>query len=448
MSFSSIVAITISLANPIVSRVGFSTPLFLSGEAAGIFPSSVVVRTYTDPNDLLTDGFEASNITYRAAATYFSQPENSGQIKIGKRNLSVGNVFEGTFTFGDGSEGETYWIEIDGTRYTYTLAAAEDEADGAVAVAALIDAEADFIATVAVNAIDFSVVAGDVFPKITMSSNVTWLDTTISTGATTVTDLAAVNEYDPDWYALSTDVSSKGEIEKVRAWIETIQKMYAATTADTETYVTAYSAGVTTDVGSVGKVAGYANTFVQYSDVIGSPDVMGMLALLINEPGSVNWAHRDLRGVAITTKLSEAQLDNLTSKGINWYANALGSSRTFSGITGSSEFIDTINLVHFLYARIPEDVGAALKANKKIPFTQKGLDLLAEVIKARLMSKIGTGISDEVLPFCTAPRISSFSPADRQARRALGFKFGAVLDGAINSVGISGTLSIDPSAFA
>lgn len=449
MSLASIVSLTIALGSPIVSRAGFSTPLMLSGEAASVFNEGERVRTYLDPDTLLTDGFEASGAAYKAAALWFAQVPNSGRFKVAARKDSLGFNVAITFTLAPGSEGAAYWVEIDGTRYTYTLAAAEDEDDGATALAALVDALADYTAVATLNAIAFGVVVDHAVPSISFSENITLLDTTSTTGTTTVDDLAAIYAIDSDWYALLTDVQSKGEIQKVRAYAETKRKMYFATTSDAETYETAYSVGVTTDVGSAGKAGSYANTFLVFSDVWGDQAVSGWASMgLVNEPGEINWAHNTIRALLASDKLTDIQKENLITKAINHYTTFGGAASTFNGITASGEFVDTINLVHFLYARIPEDVVAKLRAVKKVPYTQSGLDSIAAVVATRLVYKVGSGLSNEIVPFCNAPLISTIQTSDRQARRAPGFKFGAVLEGAINTVEISGVLSVDPSMFA
>lgn len=449
MSLASIVAISISLSSPIVSRAGFSTPFFLSGEASELFAVDESIRTYTDPNVLLTDGFDAGGATYKAAAKHFAQVPNSGRFKVGKRSTSAGFNVAITFTLDAGGEGSEYWIEIAGERYEVTLAAAEDEDDAATDLATAIDAEADYTATPTANAIAFAVVSDHVVPTISCSKNIKLLDTTSTTSTTTVADLAALRTLDSDWYALGTDVQSKGEIEKVRAYAETLRIMYFAQTSDSETYATAYSAGVTTDVGSTGKASSYANTFLVYSDTFGDQSAFAWASMgLVSEPGEINWAHKSLRGVVASDKLTDVQRANLITKGINWYATFNGSASTFNGITASGEYVDTINLVHFLYARIPEDVLAKLRATKKVPYTQRGLDSIAAVVAGRLLGKVNSGLSGEVVPFCNAPLIAAIQTTDRQARHAPGFRFGAVLEGAINTVAIEGTLTVDPSLFA
>jgi hypothetical protein len=126
MSASDIVSVAIRLEAPIVSRAGFKTPMFLSGEALAIFAAETYTKSYRKPSELLTDGFSPLGATYRAAALWLGQVPSAGRFKVGKRTTSAGYNAEATFTLDAGVEGDTFWIEINGTRYEYTVGSADD----------------------------------------------------------------------------------------------------------------------------------------------------------------------------------------------------------------------------------------------------------------------------------------------------------------------------------
>ena len=81
MTLQTIVNVQITRATAALSRVGFGTPLLLTAHEVAI-PAA---RLYTDPADMLTDGFVATDPTYLMALALTGQELNVTQWVVGKR---------------------------------------------------------------------------------------------------------------------------------------------------------------------------------------------------------------------------------------------------------------------------------------------------------------------------------------------------------------------------
>jgi len=82
-----IINVTIDRQTTVVSQVGFGTALLMGDLAdvtAGYPPGwATRVKEYTDPSELVTDGFVTNEAIYMAAVAYFSQDLKPEKLKVG-----------------------------------------------------------------------------------------------------------------------------------------------------------------------------------------------------------------------------------------------------------------------------------------------------------------------------------------------------------------------------
>lgn len=442
MSLSNIVDLSITIANPVITRQGFSTALILSAEANGKFSGNS--KLYTSLTGLIDDGFSPTGVTYVNASKLLAQNPAPSSFKVGKRVLSGGYNQEIKLSVLAGNAGDLYSVDVDGEVYEYERPDGYTDAQVATNLGALLAADTNFTVSVLSSNITMTSDDAGVVHKFDAIQRLGITDQTDINDGYTLLDLASIVNYDSDFYAVLLDCNQKDQVETVSTWTEGVRRVLFFEANDSDTL----DLGTTDDIFSVLKNLSTANSLGLYYGSVGTGAVAGWLGKGITyEPGSFNWAHKVISQVS-TSSLTDSQTSVLRTKRGNYYINIAGSGDTWSGITGSGEFIDTISLVHFLYARITEDVIAALKANVKIPYTNAGIGIITSVILARLRSKIGSGISGEPAPYVNAPRVSAINSADKQARHVPDITFAALLDGAINSVSIAGTLSVDETIFA
>lgn len=441
MSIENIVDLTITIANPVITRAGFGTALILSAEANGKFSGQS--KLYGSADELLDDSFSASGITYRLAQKLTGQNPAPSQFIVAKRTNSADFTHSVDVTVLPGQTGDEYSIDINSTTYSYTRPDGYSDAEVATELADLISADLNLDVSTIDEVITVDAVSEGVINKFESPVFVSLTDNTSVTDGYTTQDLAAALDYNQDFYAVLLDLNSKDQVKEVAAWIESKRRVLFYDTAD----FGCLDQGVADDIFSELKDLSYANTIGMYHHEIGSGAAAGWLGGGITyEPGVYNWCHKVISGVS-TSPLSDSQTAAIRAKRGNYYVDVAGSGGTWNGITPSGEFIDTISLVHFLYARITEDVIAAFKANVRIPYTNQGVAVITGTVGARLRSKIGSGIAADPAPQVTAPRVADINAADKQARHLPDVKFVALLEGAINSVSIRGTVSVDEAAF-
>lgn len=441
MSLDSIVQITITVNNPIIDTASFGTPLLMSSEANGKF--SGLTKRYSSATELLDDGFLSTGATYRFASKIKGQNPAPAEFVIGKRVTSGGKLFSYDFTVLSGNEADVYTIGINGVEYSYTRPDGYTNDQVATGLGAEIDDTNYTVSVVSDKVTVLSETPGD-FPLFTYTSNISFKDNTATDADGYFTDdLNAVYGYDNSWYALLIDSNTPDDIAAGAAFVEANRRVFSYDTSDSDVY----DAGSTTDIFSALQTSSYANTIGTYS----RKKNQGVAAALIGkvlpyDPGTVNWAHKTLSGVDFD-RLSRSVEAVIEQKNGNYYSVLGGSGNTFSGVTGSGEFIDIATSVHFLYARIQEAVAATLKGNIKIPYTNAGVSVIVSAIQGVLNSTVGGILSTDALPIVTAPRVESLSTTVKQSRHLPGIKFYGLLAGAINSVSIQGTLTLDSSVF-
>lgn len=441
MSINNIVDLAITIANPVVTRQGFGTALLLSSEAVGKFPGAS--KAYSSVTELTDDGFLTSGITYKMASKLLAQNPAPSQFKVGKRNSSAAHYLqEIEIKVQNGYEGDRYSVTVNGTKASYIRLNTDTNDDVATALSTSITS-ANYAVSVLGDTVTLTANTTGYVGSVDSPERVSINEITAIPDGYVTQDLADIFAFDPDFYIVLSDRNTFDEITEIADWTESNRRLLFCETSDPG----CLDAGETTDIMSFLKNGAYANTLIVWSD---SPN-SGIAAAwcgkgISTEPGNYNWAHKSLAGVQ-AANISNGQQNVITSKRGNYYTIVAGSGHTWNGITPSGEYIDTISLVHFLYARITEDVVAAFKANVRIPYTNSGIAILTSVIGARLNSKIGSGLAADPAPVVTAPRVSEIAAADKQARHLPNVKFVALLDGAINSINIRGTVTVDETVF-
>lgn len=268
----------------------------------------------------------------------------------------------------------------------------------------------------------------------------------ITADTTTDNELPTLVEEDDDWYGLViADSSSKATTLLGAAWIETKTKQFFAQTSDTEVL----DDGVEDDVLSTLASLEYEQTYGWYHRAIGGGEWLaaGILAItLASDPGTQTPAFKTVVGVR-KDKLKTGEENALFDKNGSDYTLIGGIGVTFEGKAGSGQFADVVRFIHWIYVTMRLDVLGMLASNPKVPFTDKGVQMLKDVIMARLIRGQGVpkgsgGFAEDPAPEVTAPKVADVPVADRQNRRLPDVKWKSTLSGALHNVDITGTVSV------
>lgn len=455
MSLQDIVNVSIDATTRTPTRAGFGTPLLVTYHAN--FPE--LVRTYSEPADLLVDGFLVTDPTYLMAVALKAQDPSVNQFKVGRRATAFSQAFR--LTPVNTAEGYVYNFTIvspDGTvtAITYTNGAAETVASIVTALTALITAITDL--TAADNVTHISVTADnsgelfDVLDSVSASdpvfnaANMAFIDETVDPGI--VADMTAIRSFDDDWYGFTLDCGGKATWTALAVWVEAETILALADSMDTEILLD--TAG---NLFEVLETAAYARTVGCFNRnrLLSWFGTRWMGAQLPRDPGTSTWAFKELAGLVpdkltTTEKNAIRNLDTGVGAG-NYYIRLARFNVTLEGTSGSGEYIDITRGIDLITARMQEGVFGLLASQPKIPYEDSGVDQIRSEMLGVLGRVTSTPAAPNILaadpaPTVTAPLVSTIDTADKALRRLPDMNFQGTLSGAIHKVVITGTLTV------
>lgn len=168
------------------------------------------------------------------------------------------------------------------------------------------------------------------------------------------------------------------------------------------------------------------------------------------DPGTETW-HLKEAATIVPSKLSTTEKKALEDININHFLRYAGCNTFIGGTMLSGEWIDVIRFRDWLKNEMQIRVFNAMKANKKVPFTDAGIGLIEGIMDAVLKDgqDIG-GIApteyddDDNATYgytVTVPKVSDLTESERKSRKLTGCKWSARLAGAIHAVEINGHLT-------
>lgn len=433
MSLSSIVDVQITRQTASVSQAGFGTMLILGFNAA--FPERI--RFYEDMDGVSTD-FTSSDEEYKAATAAFSQNPRPSRLAIGRAESLVAGVY--LLDCNQAMAGaDSISVTVNGTVCTAsTLAALATAIDAVAGVAsAVVAGTPDFTITITADLGTPLTVSG---LAITTTLGLTATLTNPTPEKTVVTALDAIALESDDYYALVLTIQALASQVAAAAWIEARRKIFFARSNDANVK----SAGSTTDIAYLLKAAAYDRSVViaHYPSTDDFIDAGWLGKMLPEDPGSATFKFKTIAGATVDI-LSASESTAVKGKNGNTYETVGGVNITSEGVVASGEFIDIIIGIDWLQARIQERVYAKLVQNKKIPFTDAGVAVIENEVRAQLKQAVSVGLLAASPEFTvTVPKVVDVSPADKALRYLPGITFAATLAGAIHKTQIRGTVSI------
>lgn len=262
------------------------------------------------------------------------------------------------------------------------------------------------------------------------------------------TVLARANDESQFYGIHLTEYKDAEEIEAAAAWAEANEKLFAFEYDD---YDNCPVTG-TEYYRSFGMYSGNADGYAE--DAQPEDNKYAALAWMAKcfgyDPGSETWHLKELKAI-VPSKIKDNQKKELEGKHINTFLRYAGSNCTIGGYTLAGEWIDVIRFRDWLKAEMQSRVFKAMKANRKVPFTDNGIGMIEGVMEATLKDgqNIG-GIAqseydddgNETPGFVvTVPKASDLTEEERKSRKLTGCHYTARLAGAIHAVEIEGFLT-------
>lgn len=252
--------------------------------------------------------------------------------------------------------------------------------------------------------------------------------------------LNAVDQENDDWYGFVITSRVIADQEDAAAWAESRIKLFGLASADTDIL----DASSTTDIAYLLNNAAYARSFVLYHDDAATayPEAAWFGLLLPTAPGSSTWAYKTLAGIP-AVKLSSTERINTFDKKANTYELRGGVNITKNGTVAEGDYMDIIRGIDWLQARIQERIYGLLTRVPKIPYTEEGVALIENELRAQLDVAIAQGvIAADPAYVITTPRVKDISANDKANRFLPDVRFEATLAGAIHEIRIRGTVSL------
>jgi len=179
-----------------------------------------------------------------------------------------------------------------------------------------------------------------------------------------------------------------------------------------------------------------------YTDDVSEPwiEAAWFGAMLPKDPGSANWAYKTLSLVTASV-LTGSQINYLTGKHCNFYSNIASIDLTQFGTIGSGDYIDVTQGLDWLQAQIQNKVFTLLIQSDKVPYTDVGIQQIVAQLRSALQAGVDQGIiqKDYTVSY---PAAADVSAVDKAARNLPDVTFTALLEGAINTVQIAGTVTL------
>src|SRR5512142_1588656 len=117
-SLDDIVQLTVTIAGAGgLTKAGFGVPMAVAYHTH-FTTAADLVRVYSKPADMITDGFTANDAAYKMVSALFAQNPHVGRVKVGRRTLPPTQTIE--YTPSVVTSGYIYSGTIDGVAWTAT----------------------------------------------------------------------------------------------------------------------------------------------------------------------------------------------------------------------------------------------------------------------------------------------------------------------------------------
>ncbi|QKJ86683.1 DUF3383 family protein [Paramixta manurensis] len=450
-SLNQIASVDINLNTATVGKANFGIPLVVSPTTA----FGERVRRYSSYSSAVSDQLDSHTLS--ALQAVFSQTPRPKQAYVGRRDAATIVVVPK-----DSSpiEGEIYSFTVNGTEISYT---------------AMKDDTLDLVATGLSEAMGSEVEITDFFNAPTVSEGKVTLtvknhpESTLtlfgkdnvsiqSIGATDnlASDMDKIKAEDNTWYGWSLVELNDDLITQGASWTETQNKLFFAR-SNTASIWSADSDDLASQL--MGKQ--YLRT-VLIADKFAAtqyPDAAVMGRFFTKDPGEAVFALKSLVTIA-DSKFTDTEKANIIKKNANTYEQysdgiylfGVGTEQKPSGRVVSGEWIDVVRDRDWLTDDIQTSLASVKVRNGKIPYTNVGIALIINTLRARLANAQIQGViapdeknsAGETVPgFKIDYPNAADIDADTKASRILYISFIGLLSGAVQLTQIDGTLSYD-----
>jgi len=171
------------------------------------------------------------------------------------------------------------------------------------------------------------------------------------------------------------------------------------------------------------------------------PEAAWFGLMLSYQPGSANWAHRQIQNIQ-GDSLSDEARTTLEAIKCNFIASFAGRNIAFWGTAASGQYLDLVLGKDWLKTTLQDRVATVLQSVLKVEYTDVGVEQITTAIRTVLEEAASNGFVDKNTIKVTAPLVSTVSTTDKINRILPNVYAEAVLTGAVNKMKMEVVLSI------
>lgn len=433
-----IVNVVVSTAGATLPREGFNVGLIVGTSA--VVPAAARVKTYSNLEDMLNDGFTVTDAEYLAAKLYFTQSKKPYKVAIGRAVITSVTESATAVAKGTGVTGATVTAATFGTKVKNVEGRYVFNYDGAWKLNGEGVTASQYGLTIQGAPTNGDSITVAYTPNITSES---WVDA-----------LEACKDASGEWYGVMAvgDISAANHLA-IAQWCDNARACYfysdnaAAdiTSATNDVFSNIKTAGITRAVGLYSATA-YAAAAVMGFAMGANDGTVGSAYTL---------AYKSLNGVEVDA-LNAVQVKTLQSKNANYYVNRGGNYNVLEkGVcangTWFDELIGTDQLANDIQMAC---MNVLTQSQTKVPYTDAGAlqfvlacneacaqavatgFLTAGVWEGNSVLNLDNGDTLEAGYICQAAPVAGQSVEDRINRVCPPIYVCAILANAIHSVTI------------
>lgn len=411
------------------------------------------IRAYTGVSGMVSDGFLVTDAEYIRAAALLAGSITPNIFYVGRYSAAVAQTTAITVNSLTGIPGHVYQFTFNGTVISYTSITSDSYSNVINGLnTAFAAAILSTVATAAVSGSGSSTtltitsaVAGLAFTITAVDSELT--NTAGTANHTITTDITQAQQQNDSWYGLAICSNVDGDILQAAAFTESLKKIFIPVSSGNS-----IATSSSTDLGSVLKGKSYNRTALVFSLVSYNTGIecAWMGGQLPQVPGSNNWAFKTLPGQSVDTLTPTQQVNCIgvpeagtVGKNVNIYQTVGGVNITQMGTMASGQFIDITIGLDWLQSTIQTNIFAQLVNLPKIPYTDKGTNILIQAVKSAIDQGVINGLIDGASAITiTALPVAQVPQNQRALRIAPTINFTCRLQGAFNAVLVNGTVTV------
>lgn len=422
-----VVDVIISTLSTAVGVATFDTiAIFTNDTPLGTFPAGEG-KLYEDLSSVSTDWGFASN-TYKMVNSIFSQTPRVDKVLIYRREAQAAQTKEiektGSFVTGNvitynvNGIGGTVPFNTDDTT-TYNDLATALAGISTIISSATVSGSTLTVVGIAGATLDInlSVSGGASQPNLEINTTVA--------GWNIGDDISKANDNYDFYWVVETSHNKNTQYAMAKAG-QGLNK-YVALSSNEASIVT----NANDDIFSMLANKNFNRVFGFYSSTANSEFIEGAVLGRVIKVGNgqVTFAFKKLAGITVD-KLTPSQRQNVLTKKGNFYVENGGVPITYIGNNFANEPIEFTWDIDYFKARLTENVYSLLVSQNKLPYNDKGINLIGAIIRSVVTQMVQEGVLLGVdengnPPVITIPTLASIPNTDKMQQIMSGFKIEA-----------------------